>query len=56
MMESEFDVKDIVVIDNGSDTIKVGVSGEDYPRVKSNFAINYVDGHRQLLRNTQHTG
>ena len=32
-MESEFDVKDLIIIDNGSDTIKVGISGEDYPRV-----------------------
>lgn len=29
MMESDVDIKDIVVIDNGTDTIKVGVSGED---------------------------
>lgn len=34
MMESECDVRDIIVIDNGTDTIKVGISGEDYPRVK----------------------
>lgn len=33
MMESEYDVKDIIVIDNGTDTVKIGVSGEDYPRV-----------------------
>ncbi|CAD8078966.1 unnamed protein product [Paramecium primaurelia] len=32
-MESEYDQKDIVVIDNGTDTIKVGISGEDYPRL-----------------------
>jgi actin beta/gamma 1 len=32
-MESEYDVKDIIVIDNGADTIKIGISGEDYPRV-----------------------
>jgi actin-related protein len=36
-MESEFDVKDLIIIDNGSDTIKVGISGEDYPRVNLNF-------------------
>ena len=33
VMESEYDVKDIIVIDNGADTIKIGISGEDYPRV-----------------------
>jgi len=33
-MESEFDVKDIIVIDNGADTVKIGISGEDKPRVK----------------------
>lgn len=33
MMESEYDVKDVIVIDNGTETIKIGVSGEDYPRV-----------------------
>ena len=32
-MESEYDVKDIIIIDNGADTVKVGISGEDYPRV-----------------------
>jgi len=32
-MESEFDVKDIIVIDNGADTVKIGISGEDKPRV-----------------------
>jgi actin-related protein len=33
IMESEYDVKDIIVIDNGADTIKIGISGEDFPRV-----------------------
>lgn len=32
-MESEFDMKDIIVIDNGADTVKIGISGEDRPRV-----------------------
>lgn len=32
-MESEYDIKDIIVIDNGADTIKIGISGEDFPRV-----------------------
>jgi hypothetical protein len=43
MMESEYDVKDIIVIDNGTDTVKIGVSGEDYPRVglgKRTFELN----------------
>ncbi|EGR31582.1 hypothetical protein IMG5_106340 [Ichthyophthirius multifiliis] len=31
-MESEFDVKDIIVIDNGADSVKIGISGEDHPR------------------------
>lgn len=26
-------MKDIVVIDNGTDTVKIGLSGEDYPRI-----------------------
>ena len=33
MMESEYDVKDVIVIDNGSDSVKIGISGEDNPRV-----------------------
>ena len=33
IMESEDDVKDIIVIDNGADTIKIGISGEDFPRL-----------------------
>jgi actin-related protein len=33
-LESDIDVKDIVVIDNGTETTKMGFSGEDYPRVK----------------------
>lgn len=32
-MESEYDVKDIIVIDNGADSIKIGISGEDNPRL-----------------------
>eukprot|EP01017_Pseudomicrothorax_dubius_P010518 TRINITY_DN13770_c0_g1_i1.p1 TRINITY_DN13770_c0_g1~~TRINITY_DN13770_c0_g1_i1.p1 ORF type:complete len:340 (+),score=98.00 TRINITY_DN13770_c0_g1_i1:50-1069(+) len=33
VMDSDYDKKDFVVIDNGSDTIKVGYSGEDFPRL-----------------------
>ena len=35
-MESEFDKKDFIIIDSGSDTIKIGYSGEDTPRVLKN--------------------
>ena len=38
-MESEFDVKDIIVIDNGADTVKIGISGEDKPRVKKDLYL-----------------
>ena len=34
MMESEFDLKDVVIIDNGTQITKIGVSGEDNPRVQ----------------------
>jgi len=33
-MESKADLKDVIVIDNGSSTIKIGFSGEDKPRVQ----------------------
>jgi hypothetical protein len=32
-MDSLFDKEEIVVIDNGSETMKIGFAGEDYPRV-----------------------
>ena len=32
-MESEFDNKDIIVIDNGSDSVKIGISGENFPKL-----------------------
>lgn len=32
-MDSLFDKEEVVVIDNGSETIKVGFAGEDYPRL-----------------------
>ena len=34
MIESEFDLKDFYIIDNGTETVKIGISGEDFPRVK----------------------
>jgi actin-related protein len=49
MMESEFDVKDIIVIDNGTDSVKIGVSGEDYPRVLCIY-IYVTDDNRFSLR------
>jgi actin-related protein len=33
-MDSAVDQKDIVVIDNGTDSIKIGFSGSDWPQVK----------------------
>lgn len=33
LLESEVDLKDLIIIDNGSDTIKMGYSGENQPRV-----------------------
>lgn len=33
LLESEVDLKDLIVIDNGTDTLKMGYSGENYPRV-----------------------
>jgi len=32
-IESLINIKDLIVIDNGSDSIKLGISGEDQPRV-----------------------
>lgn len=32
-VESAIDVEEIVVIDNGTDTIKIGMSGSDYPQI-----------------------
>ena len=34
LLESEVDLKDLIVIDNGTDTIHMGYSGENFPRVK----------------------
>jgi len=34
LLESEVDLKDLIVIDNGTDTIKMGYSGENQPRVQ----------------------
>jgi len=32
-MDSQVDFKEIVVIDNGTDSLKVGFSGDDWPQV-----------------------
>lgn len=34
-MDSQVDAKEIVVIDNGTDSLKVGFSGDDWPQVRS---------------------
>jgi hypothetical protein len=33
-MDSQVDFKEVVVIDNGSDLLKIGFSGDDWPQVK----------------------
>ena len=40
LLESEVDVNDTVVIDNGTYSVKIGYSGEDYPRV---FIIDIIE-------------
>ena len=32
-MDSQVDFKEVVVIDNGSDLLKIGFSGDDWPQV-----------------------
>ena len=39
LLESEVDLKDLIVIDNGTDSIKMGYSGENHPRVNQNTFI-----------------
>lgn len=36
-MDSLFDKEEVVIIDNGSETIKAGFAGEDYPRVTTRY-------------------
>ncbi|KAL4480379.1 hypothetical protein ABPG74_020895 [Tetrahymena malaccensis] len=50
-MESEYDVKDIIVIDNGADTVKIGISGEDKPRI----IIDSIGGEPKLGVNDEAT-
>ncbi len=52
-MESEFDKKDFIIIDSGSETIKIGYSGEDTPRVFINYTrYNYIDSNTLNCRYT----
>ena len=39
-VEAEIDVKDVVIIDCGTDTVKVGISGTDYPEI----VVNTITG------------
>ena len=40
-MESAYDQNEIIIIDNGSDTLKIGYTGEDYPQViTKKYTIN----------------
>lgn len=48
-MESEFDMKDIIVIDNGSETVKVGISGENFPKVIILF-YNFLKYIKKIIR------
>jgi len=44
-MDSQVDFKEVVVIDNGSDLLKIGFSGDDWPQVnflKSFFPLTFV--------------
>jgi actin-related protein len=43
--ESEVDVKEMIIIDNGTETIKIGRSGVDYPSV----IINTVAGEAHAI-------
>ena len=49
VLESETDVKDLVVIDNGTETVKIGLSGEDYPRV----LIESLSGSHTIKNDTE---
>ncbi len=48
-MDSQVDFKEVVVIDNGSDLLKIGFSGDDWPQVKFYFAFLFLTiCHRSL--------
>jgi actin-related protein len=42
-VESEVDMRDVVVIDNGTDTIKIGMSGVDYPQIVIDTVTGLVE-------------
>lgn len=39
-MDSQVDQKEIVVIDNGTDSLKLGFSGDDWPQVQFHISYN----------------
>jgi len=48
-MDSQVDFKEVVVIDNGSDLLKIGFSGDDWPQVKFHYAFFFLTfGYRSL--------
>lgn len=49
ILESETDVRDLVVIDNGTETVKIGLSGEDYPRV----LIDTISGSQNIKNESE---
>lgn len=48
-LESEVDVKDVVVIDNGTESVKIGISGEDYPRI----VMNTISGSQNIKTDSE---
>lgn len=44
-IESEVDMKEMIIIDNGTETVKIGRSGVDYPSV----IINTVTGYPHVI-------
>ena len=51
LIESEVDVKEMIIIDNGTETVKIGRSGTDYPSV----IIDTVAGYAQALSDNDAT-
>ena len=49
VLESEVDVKDVVVIDNGTESVKIGISGEDYPRI----VMNTISGSQNIKTDSE---
>jgi actin-related protein len=42
LLESEVDLKDLIVIDNGTDSIKIGYSGENHPEYHIKFSYKFL--------------